>query len=113
MANMKKLIYIMGGQATGKMTVGEELAKITGLKLFHNHMAVELAHQMYDYGTELSPEQRTQHKKLFAELREDIREVIHRNIAKSFHKGLITTFVMHYDEEYDWQLVEHYKKKII
>ena len=41
---MKKLkfVTIIGPQAVGKMTVGQELAKITGLKLFHNHMTIEL-----------------------------------------------------------------------
>lgn len=38
---MKTLIYILGGQAVGKMTVGVELQKNTNLKLFHNHMTVQ------------------------------------------------------------------------
>ena len=37
-----KLVLIFGPQAVGKMTVGQELAKKTGLKLFHNHMTIEL-----------------------------------------------------------------------
>jgi shikimate kinase len=37
-----KLIIIFGPQAVGKMTVGQELGKITNLKLFHNHMTIEL-----------------------------------------------------------------------
>jgi shikimate kinase len=36
-----KFVLIFGPQAVGKMTVGQELAKITGLKLFHNHMTIE------------------------------------------------------------------------
>lgn len=32
-----KFILITGPQAVGKMTVGQELEKITNLKLFHNH----------------------------------------------------------------------------
>jgi shikimate kinase len=42
-------ILITGPQAVGKMTVGQELEKITGLKLFHNHMSIELvlAHLNY------------------------------------------------------------------
>jgi len=31
-----KLVIIFGPQAVGKMTVGQELEKITGLKLFHS-----------------------------------------------------------------------------
>ena len=40
--NMAKLVLLTGPQAVGKMTVGQELAKITGLKLFHNHMTIDL-----------------------------------------------------------------------
>ena len=40
---MAKLVLLTGPQAVGKMTVGQELAKITGLKLFHNHMTIDLA----------------------------------------------------------------------
>ena len=36
-----KLVIIFGNLAVGKMTVGQELAKITNLKLFHNHMTIE------------------------------------------------------------------------
>ena len=33
-----KLLLLFGDAAVGKMTVGQELAKITGLKLFYNHL---------------------------------------------------------------------------
>ena len=36
-----KLVIIIGSGAVGKMTVGQELMKLTGLRLFHNHMAIE------------------------------------------------------------------------
>ena len=36
-----KLLFIIGNTAVGKMTVGQELTKITHLRLFHNHMAIE------------------------------------------------------------------------
>ena len=36
-----KLVVIIGNGAVGKMTVGQELANITGLRLFHNHMSIE------------------------------------------------------------------------
>lgn len=35
------LVIIIGAQAVGKMTVGDELSKITHLKLFYNHMSIE------------------------------------------------------------------------
>ena len=36
-----KLVFILGDAAVGKMTVGQELMKLTGLRLFHNHMTIE------------------------------------------------------------------------
>jgi shikimate kinase len=47
-----KLVLLIGPPAVGKMTVGQELAKRTGLKLFHNHMSLELVNQFFDFGTE-------------------------------------------------------------
>jgi hypothetical protein len=46
-----KFILITGPQAVGKMTVGQELEKITGLKLFHNHMSIELVLNFFGYET--------------------------------------------------------------
>ena len=39
---MAKLLVILGPQAIGKMTIGQELVKITELKMFHNHILVAL-----------------------------------------------------------------------
>lgn len=36
-----KLLFLIGNAAVGKMTVGQELMKITNLRLFHNHMTIE------------------------------------------------------------------------
>ena len=36
-----KLVLLTGDGAVGKMTVGQELAKITDLRLFHNHISIE------------------------------------------------------------------------
>ena len=47
-----KFVMIIGPQAVGKMTVGQELAKITGLKLFHNHMTIELVTPFFNYSSE-------------------------------------------------------------
>jgi hypothetical protein len=41
-AGAKTLLFIVGPPAVGKMTVGYEVAARTGLKLFHNHHAIEL-----------------------------------------------------------------------
>lgn len=43
-----KFVLIFGPQAVGKMTVGQELAKSTELKLFHNHMTIDLVGNFFD-----------------------------------------------------------------
>lgn len=42
---------LIGPQAVGKMTVGQELAKLTGAKLFYNHMAIDLVDYFFSYST--------------------------------------------------------------
>lgn len=41
------LIFIYGPPATGKLTVGTELAKLTGYTLFHNHLSLNLAREIF------------------------------------------------------------------
>lgn len=43
----KTFVIIMGPHAVGKMTVGQELAKITGLRRFHSFMSIELTRKMF------------------------------------------------------------------
>jgi hypothetical protein len=45
-----KLIFIWGGPASGKLTVGRELARITGLPLFHNHLVVDALLERLPFG---------------------------------------------------------------
>lgn len=47
-----KLVIIFGPQAVGKMTVGQELSKKTNLKLFHNHMTIDLVSNFFSYGSQ-------------------------------------------------------------
>lgn len=42
-----KLVFLFGDAAVGKMTVGQQLTKITDLKLFHNHMSIELVLEIF------------------------------------------------------------------
>lgn len=44
-----KFVWIFGSAAVGKMTVGQELAKMTGLRLFHNHMTIEPVIEIFGY----------------------------------------------------------------
>lgn len=45
------LIFIHGAPAVGKLTVAHELAEITGLPLFHNHLTVDLVSSLFAFGT--------------------------------------------------------------
>lgn len=45
-----KLIIIYGPEATGKLTIAKELAKVTGFRLFHNHVSVDVAKTFFDFG---------------------------------------------------------------
>ncbi len=46
-----KLVFIYGAPGTGKLTVARELATLTGFRLFHNHLTVDLAKALFDFGT--------------------------------------------------------------
>lgn len=46
-----KLIILFGPPAVGKRTVGLELAKLTGLKLIHNHTTIELVLNFFDWNS--------------------------------------------------------------
>jgi cytidylate kinase len=46
-----KLIFIYGLPATGKLTVAQELASLTGYKFFHNHLAVDLLLSIFEFGS--------------------------------------------------------------
>ena len=90
-----KFILIFGPGAVGKMTVGQGLAKITDLKLFHNHMAVEFVSPFFNYG---SPEGR----RLVGLFRRKIFEAV----ANSDMHGLIFTYMWAFESQSDWDYVD-------
>ena len=42
-----QLVFIHGAPAVGKLTVARELAALTGFRLFHNHLTVDLAGSVF------------------------------------------------------------------
>ncbi|HIJ11483.1 TPA: hypothetical protein HA278_05490, partial [Candidatus Woesearchaeota archaeon] len=44
-------VLIYGPMAVGKLTVAKELVKLTGYKLFHNHLTVDLVGSIFEWGT--------------------------------------------------------------
>jgi len=46
-----KIVIIYGKPAVGKLTVARELARLTGGRLFHNHLTVNLALSLFAFGS--------------------------------------------------------------
>lgn len=91
-----KFIILFGPQAVGKMTVGQALADQTGLKLFHNHMTIDLVGPFFNYGT-------AEGKRLVQLFRQELFE----SVAKSDLPGMIFTFVWAFDMQEDWDYVKN------
>lgn len=89
-----KFILLFGPQAVGKMTVGQELEKITGLILFHNHMTIDLLVPLFGYSPEMW------------RLCHLIRREIFRAAAKSSLYGMIFTTVWAFNSAEDWAHVK-------
>ena len=45
------VVFIHGPAASGKYTIGSHLSKVSGLPLFHNHLAVDAAKSLFAFGT--------------------------------------------------------------
>ena len=91
-----KLLILIGDSAVGKMTVGQELTKITPFRLFHNHMMIEPVLEIFgafDGG-----------------VIQRLREVIFEEFAKSDHYGMIFTFMWAFDMESDWAYIERVRE---
>lgn len=47
-------LFIIGAPASGKMTIGQELSRLTDATLFYNHQAIDFALEIYqDYTEEM------------------------------------------------------------
>ena len=91
-----KLVFLFFNAAVGKMTVGQELMKITALRLFHNHMTIEPVIEIFgSYNPKVI---------------EKLRETIFEEFAASNNYGMIFTFMWAFDCEQDWKNVEHIKE---
>lgn len=47
-----KLIFIYGSPAVGKLTVANEIARLTDFKVFHNHLSIDCIEPIFDFGSE-------------------------------------------------------------
>lgn len=87
----KAFVLILGPHAVGKMTVGQELAKITGFRLFHNHMSIELSRKLF------APNETEEYEALNNNIRQNVFEMFaSRNLP-----GLIFTNMCAFDDPDD------------
>lgn len=91
-----KLLLIFGNSAVGKMTVGQELCKITPFRLFHNHVVIEPVLEVFGsfYGPAIAR----------------LREVFFEEFAKTDNYGLIFTYMFAFDMQSDWDYIAHVKE---
>ena len=91
-----KLVIIFGPHAVGKMTVGQELAKITDLKLFHNHMTIDIVADLF----ENMPQERRRLTEMF-------RNEIFKSFASSNEYGMIFTCMWALERKDDWDYIDN------
>lgn len=88
-----KLVLIIGNAAVGKMTVGQELMKMTGLRLFHNHMSIEPVIEIFgNYDSRIVRR---------------FRELVFEEFLQSENEGIIFTFVWAFDMPSDREYLLH------
>ena len=89
-----KFVILYGPPAVGKLTTAQELSKLTGYKVFHNHLSVDIVKSLYDFG-----------EPKFWVLVRTIRELFIESAAKD---GISTIFTLVYDAGEDDELVKQY-----
>jgi hypothetical protein len=86
-----KLVIISGSGAVGKMTVGQELMKITDLRLFHNHMMIEPVLDIFG--------------SFNGRVIQRLREVVFEEFLASDIEGMIFTFMWAFDMPSDREYI--------
>ena len=86
---------MIGNAAVGKMTVGQELMKLTGLRLFHNHMTIEPVIEIFGQYN--------------GKAIDKLRQVVFEEFAKSDCYGMIFTYMWAFDQQADWDYIEYVK----
>ena len=73
------------------MTVGQELMKITDLRLYYNHMDIETGIAIFGYRPKAIRQ---------------IREIIFEEFAESDLYGMIFTYMWAFDRQSDWDYID-------
>lgn len=80
------------------MAVGEELSRLTGFPLFHNHLSIEAVLPVFAFGTPA-----------FNRIVTSIREQVITEVAESELPGVIFTYVWAFDNAGDLQYVSKFR----
>lgn len=91
-----KLLFLIGNSSVGKMTVGQELSKITPLRLFHNHLMIEPVLEVFG--------------QFRGDIIQKLRRVIFEEFSKTDNYGLIFTYMWAFDMQSDWDYIESVKQ---
>lgn len=81
-------LVIIGAQASGKMTIGQEIEKMTDMILFHNHDSIDFVSRFIEYGS------------ISTELIQKIRMNFFEAFAQG-NKPLIFTVVIDFNDSND------------
>lgn len=100
-----KLVYIYGMPAVGKLTVAKELEKITGFKLFHNHLTADYVSSLFPLKNEMSNQLKYEvaYKMFEAAAQHDIN-IIFTMAHNIIHNGFVENIV---------KIIEKYNGKIL
>jgi len=93
-----KLVFIYGPPASGKLTVATELAKLTGFKLFDNHVSIQFVQSIFEFGS-----------KTFRRLTSKYRLEM---LEEASREGIDTIFTFVYSKSEDDRFVKRVIQKI-
>lgn len=91
------LLFLVGPAAAGKMTVGMHVCQLTGMRLLHNHMTIDLVQPIFDFGTPA-----------FHRLVEHFRTSIVEEVATSDLPGIVFTYLWGFGEPGEAEAVQAY-----
>ncbi|RMI36500.1 hypothetical protein EBN88_21400 [Streptomyces triticirhizae] len=91
------MLFVVGPPAVGKMTVGNEITRLTGMPVLHNHLTIEPVLPFFAFG---SPP--------FQRLVGGFRRRLVEEVAASELPGLVFTYVWDFDDLGDERLVREY-----
>ena len=86
------LVLLYGPPAVGKLTVANELGRLTAFKVFHNHLSISCVSPVFDFGTEP-----------FTKLVKQVRLAV---IEEAAREGVDVIFTFVYAHPVDRQYVE-------